>query len=251
MTDTFESRFPTANGYMTETTRATYIAAAISSGVLPVDAHRIPEILSLSAPQDQNSPIQFWQLFSILGPDRIVAIVGDFYERVFADEEWFTSVFARVGGLHHHINTQASMWADVMGGGPYYHGADFRLGFHHTHNAHQLMTEEGAKRWVALMVQALDATSEHMLDDPRVRLSINTFLNHFLGKYAEDFDFANLETFGETNPAWQSRLDFRAMTDSDIQALSKEDLRFGLERRGVDVSGLNDKQSLVRKATGL
>jgi truncated hemoglobin YjbI len=185
---------------MTETTREKYIAAAVKSGVLPKGAHRNPQIFSLSAPNNETTPIQFWQLFSILGPDRIVAIVEGFYQRVFADEDWFTSVFARVGGVNHHINTQASMWADVMGGGPYYHGAEFRLEFHHTHNAHQLMTAEGAKRWVSLMVQTLDASDVQMLDDPRVRLSLNTFLSHFLSKYAEDFAFENRESFGKTNP---------------------------------------------------
>ena len=250
MTD-HDTRFPTANGYMTETTRANYIAAAITSGVLPKDAHRVPEILSLSAPTDTQMPIQFWQLYSVLGPDRIVAIVGDFYQRVFADEAWFTSVFERVGGVHHHINTQASMWADVMGGGPYYHGADFRLGFHHTHNAHQLMNEKGAKRWVELMVRTLDGSEAQMLGDVRVRQSLNTFLSHFLGKYAEDFAFPNHETFGETNPKWRYMLNFRTMSDTEIEALSEEDLRFDLERRGVDVSGLTDKTSLVRKATSL
>ncbi len=236
---------------MTETTRAKYIAAAIKSGVLPKDAHRIPEVVSLEAPESTNTPIQFWQLFSILGPDRIVAIVGDFYQRVFADETWFTSVFERVGGMNHHINTQASMWADVMGGGPYYHGAEFRLGFHHTHNAHQLMTEDGARRWVALMVKTLDASEAHMLGDPRVRLSLNTFLSHFLGKYAEDFAFENRETFGETNPAWRRKVNFMNMTADAIEAMSEEELRLGLEGRGVDVSADADKVALIRKAMAL
>lgn len=202
MTKKTDTRFPTAYGYMTETTRAKYIAAAVKTGVLPKDAQLNPDIMSLIAPSDPNRPIQFWQLFSVLGPDRIVAIVGDFYQRVFSDDPWFSSVFERVGGLHHHINTQASMWADVMGGGPYYHGAAFRLEFHHTHNALQLMTEDGAKRWVDLMVQTLDASDAQMAGDVRVRIALNTFLSHFLAKYADDFGFETVETFGDTNPVW-------------------------------------------------
>jgi truncated hemoglobin YjbI len=158
------------------------------------------QITSLQASQDPQMPIQFWQLFSVLGPEPIVGIVADFYQRVFDDEPWFTSVFARVGNLNHHISTQASMWLDVMGGGPYYHGAEFRLNFHHTHNAHSLMNEEGARRWVTLMVASLEASTPLMGDDPRVRASLNTFLAHFFAKYAQDFQFENRETFGPMNP---------------------------------------------------
>lgn len=202
MTVTTDTRFPTANGYMTVRTRSRYIKAAIAASVLPHDARSIPEIVSLSAPEDERYPIQFWQLFSVLGADRIVGIVGDFYTRVFANEAWFTSVFERVGGVEHHVMTQASMWADVMGGGPYYHGADFRLSFHHTHNAHQLMDAKGAARWVELMVQTLDASGHVMTDDLRVRRSLNTFLSYFLGKYADEFAFENSYSFGEVNPPW-------------------------------------------------
>lgn len=192
--------FPTQNGYLTEITRQNYIAAAMPLNLLPPDALSRPEILSLSASNDIEKPIQFWQLYSVLGQDRIVDIVSDFYQRVFADEDWFRSVFTRVGGVNHHVATQASMWIDVMGGGPYYHGGEFRLSFHHTHNAHQLMDEKGARRWVELMIEALDASGDQMSKDPRVRLSLNTFLTHFFGKYAREFRFENLETFGDTNP---------------------------------------------------
>ena len=133
-------KFPTRHGYMSEQIQLGYIRSAVAKGLLPEEAHRMPEVISLTAPSDVSKPIQFWQLYSVLGQDPIVQIVQRFYERVFADEPWFPSVFERVGGIGHHINTQASMWVDVMGGGPYYHGAEFRLNFHHTHNAMELMT---------------------------------------------------------------------------------------------------------------
>ena len=196
-------------------------------------------------------PIQFWQLFSILGPEGIIPIVQEFYTRVFDDERWFTSIFERVGGLSHHVNTQASMWADVMGGGPYYHGAEFRLSFHHTHNAHALMNAEGAQRWVKLMVEALDASEVQMQNDPRVRQSLNTFLSHFFAKYAEEFAFENRETFGETNQPWRRKIQFRTMTENAIAAMSEHDLRAGLEDLGIDVSQVSDKQDLIRKAIDL
>lgn len=199
MSDVSYPHFPTQHGFMTETSQLAYIAKAIERGILPEDALKRADILTLTAPNDPSVPIQFWQLFSLLGADRIVAIVQDFYVRVFADEEWFASVFARVGPLNHHINTQASMWADVMGGGPYYHGADFRLSFHHTHNAMALMNDRGAARWVKLMNETLDGAGARMGEDPRVRVAINTFLSHFLERYEAEFEFGDVGAFGEMN----------------------------------------------------
>ena len=186
---------------MTKTAQRAYVLGAIEKGLLPSDAMRRADIVSLNAPTDPDAQIQFWQLFSVLGPDPIIAIVQDFYERVFADEDWFTSVFARVGGVDHHINTQASMWADTMGGGPYYHGAEFRLSFHHTHNAVALMNDRGAQRWVKLMNETLAACAHHMTDDPRVRIAINTFLTHFMAKYAVEFGLGDVGAFGDVNGA--------------------------------------------------
>ena len=199
-----ELKYPiyrTEYGYLTETIQQKYITWAMAAKLLPKGAHQMPEILSLKAPNDAKKPIQFWQLYSVLGQDPIVSIVGNFYQLVFADEQWFSNVFARVGDINHHIGTQASMWLDVMGGGPYYHGAEYRLNFHHTHNAHMLMDEKGAKRWAKLMTKALKSSQHFMTDDPRVQRSINTFLTYFFTKYANDFNFKNHEIFGETNPS--------------------------------------------------
>ena len=148
MSNTIAPRYQTENGYLTQTTRKTYIKRAVEAGRFPPQARRMETITSLQASHDPQMPIQFWQLFSVLGPEPIVGIVAEFYQRVFDDEPWFTSVFAQVGNLNHHISTQVSMWLDVMGGRPYYHGAEFRLNFHHVHNAHSLMNEKGARRWV-------------------------------------------------------------------------------------------------------
>ncbi len=248
MTNPTYPKYPTRHGYMSEKIQLDYIRSAISKKVLPADAHRMGPIVSLTAPSDVTKPIQFWQLFSVMGQDRIVSIVANFYEHVFADEDWFTSVFARVGGIGHHVNTQAAMWIDVMGGGPYYHGAEFRLSFHHTHNAIQLMNEKGAKRWTKLMVDTLDSSAEHMTDDPRVRTSINTFLTHFMGKYSQEFAFENQSVFGATNAAIARKLNFLKMTSEAIEALSEAELSEALEERGVDVSKYNGKEGLVNKA---
>jgi truncated hemoglobin YjbI len=243
--------FPTGYGYLTERIRSQYIEAAVASGTLPQNAHRIPEIVSLSASNNAAKPIQFWQLFSVLGPDRIVAIVRNFYERMYDDEDWVRSVFARIGGVNHHVNTQAAMWLDVMGAGPAYHGGEFRLSFHHTHNAIQLMNEKGAKRWVRLMVEALDESEDHMTADARVRPGINTFLTHFFGRYASEFNFANRETFGDINPPVRRKVNFMNMTADAIAAMPEGELKEALAGRGVDVSNYRDKEELVNKALSL
>lgn len=241
-------KFPTQHGYMSEKIQNAYIAAAVDKGLLPAEAHRMPEVLSLTAPSDTSKPIQFWQLYSVLGQDPIVGIVQRFYQRVFADEPWFTSVFEKVGGLNHHIGTQASMWIDVMGGGPYYHGGEFRLSFHHRHNAMALMNDKGAERWVTLMRETLDTSSDLMTDDVRVRTSINTFLAHFMTKYANEFALEDRHLFGETNPPLKRRINFMKMTESAIEALSEQELSDALAEQGVDVSQYPDKQALVNKA---
>jgi len=240
--------YPTRHGYMSEKIQREYITSAVAKKLLPGDAHRMAQIISLDAPNDVTKPIQIWQLYSVLGQDRIVRIVSSFYERVFADEDWFVSVFARVGGVNHHINTQASMWIDVMGGGPAYHGGDFRLNFHHTHNAIQLMTEKGAERWTKLMLETLDTSAQHMTDDPRVRPALNTFLSYFMGKYAQEFAFENKSVFGDTNPPVRRKINFMNMTTEAIEALGEAELREALEALGVDASQYPGKPELVNKA---
>lgn len=239
---------PTSHGYMSEKIQRDYITSAIAKGVLPREAHRIAEVMSLTASSDPTKPIQFWQLYSVLGQEPIVRIVHAFYERVFADEDWFTSVFERIGDVNHHVNSQAGMWIDVMGGGPYYHGAEFRLNFHHTHNAIQLMNDKGAQRWSQLMLDTLDDLSAIIGDDPRIRPSINTFLSHFMTKYADDFDFQNQSFFGETNPPYKRKINFMMISTQAINALDEGEIRNALEDQGVDVTAYKDKEALVNKA---
>ena len=99
--------YPTENGYLTEKIKLQYISSAVICNNLPLNAHRVANIVSLSAPKDIEKPIQFWQLYSVLGQDTIVNIIENFYGRVYENETWFPSVFAKVGDVGHHINTQA------------------------------------------------------------------------------------------------------------------------------------------------
>ena len=52
---------------MSEKIQGEYILSAVSKEILPVDAHRIPDIISLNASNNKSKPIQFWQLYSVLG----------------------------------------------------------------------------------------------------------------------------------------------------------------------------------------
>ncbi len=243
--------YPPQSGYMTDAIRTKYIDSAVDKKLLPANAHRMQPVITLNASDDPKYPIQFWQLYSVMGAKRIIAIVQQFYQRVYSDEKWFTSVFERVGSEQHHVGTQSSMWIDVMGGGHQYHGAEFRLNFHHTHNAMQLMNDKGAERWVKLMRETLDAPNIDYTDDPRVRPAINTFLSHFLGKYAEDFKFEDRFGFGDTNPRLIRRINFMNMTSDAIEALPEQALSDELAMRGIDVSQYKDKQALINKALSL
>ena len=211
-----------SHGYMTEKIQQKYIAAAIKDKKLPENAHRMPEILTLNASVNPSKPLQFWQLYSVLGEKRIVRIVQNFYQRVYRD-----------------------------GGGFKYHGAEFRLNFHHQHNAIELMNKKGAERWIKLMVQTLDDTTEYMTDDPRVRISLNTFLTYFTAKYAADFGFQTHMMFGVTNAPMKRKLNFMNMPDSEIEALPEAELREALVGRGVHFSEQADKSTLINLAKRL
>ena len=54
--------------------------------------------------------------------------------------------------------TVGRFWIDTMGGGKKYHGADFRLNFHHANNAAQVMNARGASRWMHHMRETILAT---------------------------------------------------------------------------------------------
>ena len=244
-------KYSPQNGYMTETSMLKYISFAMKKKLLPENAHRVAQIISLSASNDIRKPIQFWQLYSVLGRARVIGIVNKFYERVYDDEKWFSSVFSRIGPINHHVNTQSAMWLDVMGGGFAYHGGEYRLNFHHKHNAYELMNSDGAERWLKLMRLTLDSSEQYMTEDPRVRRSINTFLSHFMTNYAVEFGFDTDGLFGDTNPPLRRKVNFLNMTSDAIEALTEEELREALIGRGVKGIEGDDKVALVNKALSL
>ena len=243
--------FTPASGYMTDEARSQYIGWAVENELLPVNAQRMAPVISLTASNHIGTPIQFWQLYSVLGSQRIVDIVTQFYDRVFDDEDWFRSVFARISSKERHISTQSSMWVDVMGGGHTYHGGEFRLNFHHTHNAFELMNNRGAERWVMLMKSTLDDLPADFCKDPRVRPAINTFLAHFMSKYAEEFKFKREWIFGETNPPLKRALNLLRMSTEEIEALPDADLVEVLVQRGYELEQFTSREMLINKVLSL
>ena len=141
--------------------------------------------------EDHSEPLYFWQLYSVLGPEPIHQLITDFYQRVWKDDDapWFRDAFIDLGApMEHHIRTQVAYWIDAMGGGRCYHGGEYRLRFHHEHNARAIMTAAGATRWMYHMRQALQTMAEqHPEQDSRVVPAILDFLDTKMRSYADQF----------------------------------------------------------------
>ena len=163
-------RFNTGKGYTTLHGRAEWIRGQHLDSA---EAQRIPD--ALVADSNPNKPLYFWQLFSLLGPHRIMDLVESFYQRVYADKDndWFRDAFIQIGSIGHHVATQTQFWIDAMGGGKQYHG--------------------GAAVWMRHMRLAV---SDHAADldaiDRRIRPCVMEFLRTKMKKYSEqhmwDFD---------------------------------------------------------------
>jgi len=207
-------------------------------------------IVSLDASNDPTQRIFFWQLFSVLGEVRVEKLVRQFYERVFADTEdhKFRKAFSDLSGIDHHVWAQSMMWMDAFGGGPKYHGGEYRLQFHHQHNAMQVLNRQGAERWVKHMVDTLNSPKADLTSDPRVRVALNDFLGFYMDKYAKEFCFDGRGLqFGNAT----AKLNFLTMTEEDIGKIPTAQLKEALIARGVDVSQCLEKEDLVKKALNL
>ena len=250
MTNLAYPNYPTQNGVMTENIRSKYIEVAVKNRILPKNSIHIESIMSLEASNDPTKPIQFLQLYSVVGPELKNKIVSEFYERVYKDEKWFKSVFSRIASKRYHATVQSAMWIDVMGGGAQYRGGEFRLNFHHTHNAMELMNDKGAMRWVSLMNETLEDPAMDYTADARVRPAINTFLTYFMGKYAQDFKFKNEFVFGETNARYPEHINFSDRMPDALEALEHDPIN-ELCASGVATGRFEDKNNLNNSVTGL
>ena len=167
---------------------------------------------------DPDSPLYFWQLYSLLGSDKIIGIVRAFYERVYADddEEWLRDAFISIRPpLNHHVATQSAFWIDAFGGGRQYHGSEYRLSFHHSQQeVLRVMNARGAARWMHHMALALNVDTDFRHEDPRVKPCIVDFLETRMRKYAlahgwefdpYDFDSLKLDATGAEGPTGSAR----------------------------------------------
>ena len=180
-----------AIGYFTEKGKQLWIEHHIKSKNLSMPDN----IDSLYYDKDRSKPLYFWQLYSLLGKDRIENILKEFYKSVFNDSNikeynWFAKEFITTSAdIKYHVQKQSEFWLDCFGAGRQYYGGEFRLHYHHRRNAFPLMNENGAKRWMYHMCKVLNDKNIDLTDDPRVKSTIFSFLHILVVKYANDFNF--------------------------------------------------------------
>lgn len=226
-------------GYTTEQGRVDWLQSqGISTGSIALDTQ---------ADLDNNAPLYYWQLYSLLGEQRIEDLIKRFYTRVFndTDDPAFRNAFARISGLDHHVATQSQFWIDQFGGGQAYHGGDYRLKFHHTNNAASVMNAQGAKRWMKHMGDTLCETDFSRID-PRIKPCIIDFLRTKVRKYAkqhgwrfDEEDFAFVSVDPELMSLRRTRL--VGLSPQDIDALSVKNLKIFLSENGVDFASCREK----------
>jgi len=148
---------------------------------------RDEQVMTLHASENTTDRLYFWQLYSILGEDEITEIITLFYKDVMCDhqDELFRETFKNSGTLEHHVKKQANFWVDATGGGKRYPGGEARLELHHD-NAKIIMTHRGAARWLFHMKNALKTRNFH---DERIASCINDFVNFFMYKYGQVYNF--------------------------------------------------------------
>ena len=146
------------------------------------------EITSLIATNDITKPLYFWQLYSILGEVYIEDLIRLFYTKLFKDNKnkWFSDEFIEIGSIEYHVKGQKKFWLDIMGGGECYTGGEKKLNYYHK-LVKNIITTKGANIWMYHMDNALNKMD--FSNDKRIRKCIDVFLNHFMIKYAVEFDF--------------------------------------------------------------
>lgn len=246
--------FSPACGFSTQDSRLEWYQA---HGVPVPGGSDKPSTAELTANPDTTQPLYFWQLYSLLGRDRIYALIRRFYTMVFDDKEdpAFRHAFAKVADLEHHVETQASYWQDAMGGGRQYHGSHFRLKFHHEHNAKQVMNAQGAQRWMYHMCRALkEVEPVFRAIDPRIPAVILDFLETKMKKYAQQFgwrfqqrDFDDAKACDghvalALGPAHQSRT---AYSRCELASMSVKTLKTVCRTLQVDVSRCVERVEII------
>jgi len=177
-------------GNLTTQFQNEYINYYIEKGVMHQYSAIDQNIISLIASNNHNHPIYFWQLYSILGEKPIQVLIYKFYENIFNDhsEPWFRDEFIDTGSIEFHVIGQKKFWLDVMGGGKHYIGGEKRLNIKHKF-VENIMTTEGASRWMFNMEKTLNELDLYFIQDKRILPCIDNFLRFFMIKYSIEFDF--------------------------------------------------------------
>lgn len=183
-------RFTPSEGNLTSIIQKEYIDNLIKNGKLPPDAFSNNQIISLIASNNIEDTVYFWQLYSIMGGKPIKVLIQKFYENIFNDDEepWFRDEFVEIGDIDYHVDGQLRFWLDVMGGGKHYIGGEKKLHLKHK-LVKNIMTTEGANRWMKHMKDALVIFKKIKNLDIRIVNCIDEFLHFFMTKYSMEFDF--------------------------------------------------------------
>ena len=183
-------RFTPSEGNLTSIIQKEYIDNLIKNGKLPPDAFSNNQIISLIASNNIEDKVYFWQLYSIMGGKPIKVLIQKFYENIFNDDEepWFRDEFVEIGDIDYHVDGQLRFWLDVMGGGKHYIGGEKKLHLKHK-LVKNIMTTEGANRWMKHMKDALVIFKKIKNLDIRIVDCIDKFLYFFMTKYSMEFDF--------------------------------------------------------------
>lgn len=176
-----------SEGILTRRYKNEYIKYGLQKGLFDIFVLNDENVLSYKASPEPYK-LYFWQLYDVIGEEHLKDIITRFYKRVFEDveEEWFRSSFVETGDLEHHITGQLLFWKDIMGGGSFYVGGEKKLNIKHK-MVKEVMTKEGAKRWMFHMNAVLADTS--FTQDKRIIPCIKDFLEFAMDKYGIEFDF--------------------------------------------------------------
>lgn len=184
--------FHPKNGNFTKTSKINYLKWRINNNSLHKNLLYDNKTLSLIASNNINDELFFWQLYSILGLDKIYNIVYLFYLKIFSEQnneyKWFKDKFIEAGDLNYHIKGQLSFWLDIMGGGIFYYKDEYNLNQRH-YMVKVIMNKEGAELWLKYMSDTLGELEIHKLKDERIIKCFKSFLNYFMITYSEKFDF--------------------------------------------------------------
>ena len=172
-------------GYMTEMLKKEFLNLRVRP-----EKHNLKCVQSLNYKDNNSDELYFWQLYSLLGENKIDFFITNFYKRIFDDydEKKFMETFKELGNIKKHIHDQTIFWMDCMGGGKLYKGGEKKLYFHHK-IAQDIMNEKGAVRWLYHMKNTIYDENLYLGEDIRIQPCIVEYVNFFMEKYGNQFNF--------------------------------------------------------------